>query len=458
MVLARLLTPEQIGIYSLCAAIAAMATIFRDFGVSEYIIQEKTLTQNKLRGAYALAFLMAWVMAALLFSVKNVIADYYGEQGVSDIITILSLNFLILPFASPGFAILHREMAFKTIFLIQFPSTIVHAVTGIILAHNGFSYMSLAWASLANIITQTILVIILRPKESLLFPSIREMRHVWRFGITFSASRTVETIMNNSHELIISRQFGFAQLGLFSKALGLINLFWTNVTFAVTRVAAPAFAASYHKSGQNLLADYLKALRYFTVLAWPFFGFIALESRNIIYILFGEQWVAAAPIAVVLAFTQMISSIIALAPNALIAMGKVKKRLRISLIIAPIHIGGILIASSYNIMWVASIWGVTWLTALILYNHYLSKTIGVTYSRLFETVKPSLIVAIFTVTSLNAASALVGNDPDDIFLEFAVSCVTTTLAWLAAVYAIKHPIADDVSSVFSWITKKHKSK
>ena len=44
MVLSRLLTPSDTGVYSLAAVWAGIAQVFRDLGVSQYIIQEKDLT------------------------------------------------------------------------------------------------------------------------------------------------------------------------------------------------------------------------------------------------------------------------------------------------------------------------------------------------------------------------------------------------------------------------------
>ncbi|MFY7940899.1 MAG: oligosaccharide flippase family protein, partial [Burkholderiaceae bacterium] len=67
MVLARLLTPKQVGIYSLCAALTAVAGILRDFGVSEYLIQEKNLTREKMQAAFGIALTVAWSIAALVF-------------------------------------------------------------------------------------------------------------------------------------------------------------------------------------------------------------------------------------------------------------------------------------------------------------------------------------------------------------------------------------------------------
>jgi O-antigen/teichoic acid export membrane protein len=50
LILARLLSPAQIGIFSLCAAFVAIASVVRDFGVSEYLIQERNLDTQKIRG------------------------------------------------------------------------------------------------------------------------------------------------------------------------------------------------------------------------------------------------------------------------------------------------------------------------------------------------------------------------------------------------------------------------
>ncbi len=453
MVLARLLTPEQIGIFSLSAAITAMATIFRDFGVSEYIIQEKELTDEKLKGAYALAFLMAWFMAALLFLSKNAIANYYNEQGVADVISILCITFIVLPFASPGFAILNREMAFNKIFIIQFSSTIVHALTAISLAYLGFSYLSLAWAALSNIVMQTVLITLLRPKESLMIPSLKKLPYVWRFGMMFSFSRAIEVIMNNSHELIIGKQFGFYQLGMFSRAMGLINLFWINVTSAVTRVAAPSFAASYHKSSELLFRDYEKAVSMFTVIAWPFFIFLALESKNIIYILFGEQWIEAASIVSVLVISQLISSLISLAPNVLIATGHVKKRLWINMIIAPIHILGIYLFSMFDIIWVAVVWSVTWTIAVFLYYYHLSKILNYNFKNLWNNVRISLLVSLVFASAVASGFYVLNQFFQYHIVLLSLNMIVAIVSWLLSVFLFNHPVKAEIVILLKNILK-----
>jgi len=63
MILSRLLTPAEVGVYSLGAVLVAMAQVVRDFGVGQYLIQEKVLTTEKLRAALTTSLVVAWLLA-----------------------------------------------------------------------------------------------------------------------------------------------------------------------------------------------------------------------------------------------------------------------------------------------------------------------------------------------------------------------------------------------------------
>ncbi len=447
MILARLLTPEEVGIFSLCAAFLAVATIFRDFGISEYIIQEKELTKEKLSGAYALTFLAAWLMAGALYLARPYIAEFYNEPGLQDILNILCINFLILPIASPTFALLNREMNFQCIFKIQVTATAVHAITAVTLASQGYSFMSLAWASLANIAVQTLMLIYYKPEQGRVLPNFANMGTPLKFGALFSSSRTIEVVMSNSHEFIISRQFGFTALGLFSRALGLINLFWQNITSAVTRVAAPAFASAFHNSPDDLRDLYIRMTAIFTGIAWPFFSFAAIEAERIIFVLFGSQWLEAAPIASILMVGTLIGSISNLAPNVLIAAGQVKKRFYITLLMAPVHIIGIAIASFYSLHHIAYVWIIGSLFGLALYNYHLYRTVTVNFVQVFKASKSSAITAAITTGVILASHQIIAHYDIHGFIALFIQSTLALLSWLTGIYLTRHPLNLEISKI-----------
>lgn len=445
MLLARLLTPAQVGIFSLCAAATAVAGILRDFGVSEYLIQEKELDRGKLRAAFGVAILVGWTIGLSVFLTRGLIADYFNEPGVGQILAVLSLNFMILPFASPAFALLSRDMAFRKLFVVQTVSNTVQSTAAVALAYTGHGYMSLAWAPVISILVQTMMVTYMRPRDSLMLPSLRGTGQVLNYGSMFVSSRVIETLTRNSHEFIIGKQFGFTAVGMFSRAFGLIELFYSNFTAAVLRVTTPAFAND-HRDGNELPQRYALATSMLTVIAWPFFGFVALMSRDMILVLFGSQWLAAAPIASALALSVMPNYLTALGPSLLAATGHVKRRLMMTMAYAPVHLLAISTASQWGLNAMAAAFGISSLVALAIYAHQLPRVLSCTITQLFSASIKSALVAVPCIAAqavVKLACQLYGLNS---FVSLVLVAFAALTAWILASRALRHPAYREMAS------------
>lgn len=444
MLLARLLTPAQVGIFSLCAAAAAVAGILRDFGVSEYLIQEKELDRSKLRAAFGVAILVGWSIGMSLFVSRGFIADYFNEPGVGQILAVLSLNFMILPFASPAFALLSREMAFRKLFVVQTVSNTVQSTAAVVLAYTGHGYMSLAWAPVISILIQALMLTYMRPRDSLMLPSLRGARQVLSYGSMFVSSRVIETLTRNAHEFIIGKQFGFTAVGMFSRAFGLIELFYSNFTAAVLRVTTPAFAND-HRDGNELPTRYALATSMLTVIAWPFFGYVALMSRDMILVLFGSQWLAAAPIASALALSVMPNYLTALGPSLLAATGHVKRRLMITMAYAPVHLLAILTASQWGLHAMAAAFGISSLVALAIYAHQLPRVLACTIGQLFSASIKSAFVALPCIAAQAVVKEVCQVYQVNSFVSLVLVAVTAVLVWILASRSVGHPAYQELA-------------
>lgn len=446
MVLARLLTPAQVGIFSLCASVTIVAGILRDFGVSEYLIQEKELSRAKLKAAFGIAIAVAWSIGAVVFLTRGFVANYFGEPGVEKVLAVLSLNFLILPFASPAAALLNREMAFRKMFAIQTISNAVQSLTAVGLAFNGYGYMSLAWAPVLSIAVQTMLVSYFRPRDSFMWPSLKHARGVLSYGTMFVSSRVAETLTRNAHEFMIAKQFGFTSVGLFSRAFGLIELFYSNVTSAILRVASPAFADN-HRAGVGSTEAFSRGTAIITCIAWPFFGFIALMAFEIIHLLFGPQWDAAAPIATVLALSIMPTYLYVLGPNLLAATGHVRRRLMISFFYCPVHLGAVFFASFHGLEAIAAAFGLSNLVQLGLYWWQLPKVLGTRSMALLSPSFTSGIVSLCCIAAEALTAYVCGEQHVSGFVTLLLVAATGTIAWLLSVYATKHAILVEIKQL-----------
>lgn len=443
LILARLLTPAEVGVYSVCAAFSAMAALLRDFGVSEYLIQERELTPEKLRSAMAVALVMAWTLGVLVLVLRDPAARFFGEPAVAAVLTVMALNFFILPLSSPAFAMLNRELAFRQIFFLQTVCTVVHGTTALTLAGAGFGPMALAWAPVAAVVAQTTILAVIRPRETFVMPSTVALRPVLKFGMTYMTSRTVENLAENAHEPIIAKVFGFASLGLFSRAMGMVDLFRKNVTDAFVRVATPAFAAR-HRAGQPVDKALLHATTVFTALSWPFFGFIALAAPEILRVLFGPAWAGAAPLATILALAAMPGALCEFVPQMLSTTGHVARRLRLALAGSAIHIAAVAGAAWWGLQAMAAAFVVSSLAILVLNAFHLRAAIGLPLSALPRAAASSATLALLCAAAAGAvlwatrAAALPG------LFGLLAAGATGALTWLAVAKAVRHPAVDEL--------------
>ena len=70
IVLARLLTPAEIGVYSVTMVALGFLATFRDLGASQFLVREPDLTSQKIRAAWAVQLGLALAFSALLSSTR----------------------------------------------------------------------------------------------------------------------------------------------------------------------------------------------------------------------------------------------------------------------------------------------------------------------------------------------------------------------------------------------------
>jgi O-antigen/teichoic acid export membrane protein len=450
MILSRLLTPSQVGVYSLCAAFTAVAGILRDFGVSEYLIQEKELTRERMRAAYGLAIVVAWLIAVLIFSFREELAAFYAERQVSSVLAVLAINFLILPLSSPAFALMNRELAFRQIFWLQIACNSAQSVGSIAMALAGFGVMALAWGPVINVATQTLILVVLRPRQTLLLPSLRQSRHVLRFGSMYVGSRVLETVARNSHEPLLAKSYGFEAVGLFSRAFGLIEIFNATLSAAVVRVTTPAFAAA-SRAGHDVADAFGKATGMFVSISWTFFFFVALMAEPIIRIMFGTQWVAAAPIASILAIGALPASLNTMAPQMLSATGYVSLRLRLSLVFCVLHVLCIFVAASVSLYAVAWVWFVSMSFITGLYAFVLRRIFKRPVFAIYGPAVRGAVVAASAGMCQWGAAAAIGVLGWPAVVQVLCVAATAMLAWLAAARLLSDPALPQILELLTVI-------
>jgi len=245
VIVSRLLTPKEIGVFSVAVGLTTLANMLRTFGISDYLVQEKSLTDRMIRTSFTINLILAWVLAVIIFIASWSVGAFFKDAGVGDVLRVMSGTFILVPFGLTTMALLRRDMAFGVLYKINTSATVASNLATIGLAYAGFSYMSMAWASLASMAVMVLGCALWSSGHRVRGFSLSGWRQILPFGAKMMVSDIATQIGQQSANLVVGKMLGLADAGFYSRGYGPVNMFRDKVVAAITAVAYPAFAAEH---------------------------------------------------------------------------------------------------------------------------------------------------------------------------------------------------------------------
>ncbi|WP_296951556.1 oligosaccharide flippase family protein [uncultured Massilia sp.] len=321
LMLARILTPAEIGVFSMTVVFTNFAHVFRDFGVSAYIQREQDLTPDKLRSAMGVLFFTSWLIATILLLASAAIGDWFAEPAIVPVLRVLAVGFFFIPFGSVTNALLARNFeAGKEAFPVAV-GTVCFCVSCVTLAKLGFGSLSLAYANLINIIACTLAYIPMRPKGLPWLPSFKHWRGVAHFGLGSLASSTADTVNGSIPDIVLGKLGTARQVGLLSRANSTVTIFGY-VAGATVSYGAVSYLAQLHHRGEPLAPMLARASTLLTGIGWPALALSAVLGRDIVLALYGPAWLDCVPAILPLALAGAIGMAFHYIPIALTSIGR----------------------------------------------------------------------------------------------------------------------------------------
>jgi len=445
ILIARLLTPEEIGLYSVSLALIGIAQVLRDFGIGSFLIQVKALTTAHIRTAFGFSLIIGGTLFAIIFGCAHFAGDFYNDPRIVDTIRISSLNFLIIPFSTISLAVLRRQMQFNRLVSVTLGATVIGVGATLLLSYLGFGANGLAMGAVVGNLATGAGAWLARPDRQLLLPGLSEWRTLISFGARVSATSVITTISMDINDLAVGKILGFAPVAMISRGQGLMNLFHRDLMSAIRNVAYPAFAKA-HRENQDLEAQHVFAVATITALAWPFYAFTSLYALELLHLLFGPQWDAAAPLVPWFCLAGAAAATCNLVLPMLTARGRVDLATQADLVIQPIRavvlVLGVMIfqsIESFAILFAAIF------TLSVPYIYYIkSKSQPTDFPAMIAVMKKSLLITACSLVSPILVTQYLGDDTASQSVTLMVlSAILCCATWVAAVILLKHPLSDD---------------
>lgn len=447
MVISRLLTPAETGVFAIAAVFAAFASTFRDFGVAEYLIQEKEVTDQVIRAALSVNIFVSWLMGLILFFSAPFAADFYRNNGIADVMHVQAINFILIPFGAVTLANFRRQMNYRPIFIVGVWSGLASFTTAVACAFLGFGYMSLAWSSLAGVVASVGVSVWFRPKDFPRWPGLTGIGRVLKFGKFASGIYIFGQIGRGAPEVIIGRAQDIVGVAMFSRGYGLVELFNRSILNAISSVCLPYFSQNNREYG-SAKSGYLKSIKYITVIGWPFLGFMSLMAFAAIRVIYGDQWDAAVPLAQILCMVGAIDLVHFFSKEALIATGEVKRSNTLQIWLQLTRISGLLLVVPFGLigacygLLLASIIGV------ILSQWHLNAALGLSLAAVVKSCMPSAAITFLSIGPLIGWAVLDPISESNYLVNSVVGGLSMCVIWLFLLRFFKHELWSEFIFIF----------
>lgn len=453
IVVARLLVPDEIGVFAIASSVVLVISEFRLLGAGVYVIREAELTRDKVKNALGLSFLICWCLGIALILLSSFLGEFYGNESISNIFIILSISFFFGPYISISASLLSREFQHKTIFHVRIITGVVGFITTVSLILLGASYYSMAISNLVSVIVQFCLYIWFRPKTMELLPSFGDFKPIMKVGIFHSLSSMLNRTQLTLSDIIIGRIGTVRDVAIFSRGLGFINFISDTVVSGVSPVVLP-YLSKVNKDKGSVSEAYTKAGVYLTGITWPVLLVANVVALPAIRLFFGDQWDEAAPIAAILACWAAIRS-----SNIFFSQAMLAKSMEKILFVKEVMIFcllGVSIWSFYPYGFESVGYAFVcvsiceFVICLVLLVKFLDLKIFDYFRSLFKSA--GIAIVCFLAASI-IDEILELNDYGGNSKVFTCALILP-IVWILCLYVLKHPLFEEIARIFKFRLSK----
>jgi O-antigen/teichoic acid export membrane protein len=375
LVLARLLTPAEIGVFSVAFVFAGLLRTIRELGVGAYIVQEAELTTARVRSAFGVALVMSLLTGAAVALLAPYAGEFYREPGITQVLLVSAATFVLAPVGSTTLALLRRDLRFKEIAIAETFATIVQSISAILFASLGMGYMSLAWSAVVGILASVLAALYYRPGQTPWLPGFSEWRRVLAFCRFTSGSSLIANANGAASDLVLGRMLTMESVAFFNRGQSLADLIGPILFKATNTISLPYFVKA-HQAGQSLAELNHRGTVLLAVIAVPIYAVLAILAKPLVLLLYGPAWVSTAPLLQILCLAAIIRTPVMLSSQVMTAIGDVGKLFVLDGYALIAKIGLIILTAPYGLEAVAWSFCVSSLITTVQRLHVLRRTLG----------------------------------------------------------------------------------
>jgi teichuronic acid exporter len=388
LIVVRLLTPADFGIVGMAVVLFSYLRYLSEFGITRTIVTLRDLTDDQLAQLNTLAPFLGLGGFGLSALLAKPLAAFFRTPALAPVVLVSCTALIPLGLRAVSEGLLIKDLRFQSISIFEAITSMVTAVSILVLVLFGLGYWALVVGNLLGITVRTLLIVRARP-HMYAIPRLSSLRRPLLFGRHVLVSMVALNSYQRLDNVIAGRVLGRSALGFYAMAWNLANVPLEKVTSLVTSVI-PGYLAAV-QSDQPALRRYVRTLTEALALAtFPATIGLGLVARELIPLALSHKWDGVVLPLQVLSIYAAFRSIVALLSKVLTAVGNARYVMWNDLIALVILPAAFYIGSRWGTGGIAWGWVVAYpFVAIPLYRKTF-QAIGMKTGEYVRAVRPAL--------------------------------------------------------------------
>lgn len=321
IILARLLTPAQFGVFGIASIILSLLEILTETGINVFLIQEKGSVDRFVNSAWMISIFRGIVICLGIIIATPFISGFFNINDLQRFLFLISLVPLIRGFINPSIVKFQKELEFRKEFSLRLSIYLFDSSISILLALATKDAISFVWGLIAGTILEVVLSFILfTPKPSIKF-EFNILKLIVNRGKWVTAFGIFNYIAQEGDSIVVGKILGASSTGIYQMGYRLSTLPISEISDVVNRVVFPVYS-KMSEERERLLRAFKRTLAVTSIPVVILSTIIFFLPRSFFEILLGPQWGEISTILKILVIYGMLRAISGVSSSLFLAIKK----------------------------------------------------------------------------------------------------------------------------------------
>jgi len=289
VVIARLLAPDDIGLFALASLALMSVETFTMTGFNAALIHREGDIERDLSITFTVHVIRGIFRAGLVLLISPLVAGFFREPQVEQLVQVIAFSSLVHGFSNTGVTHFRKSLEFHKDSALLFSRLCADLLVSVSAAIYLRSAWALVYGFVAGHAAQVIMSYVLHPFRPRFILDFKAVKSLFRYGMWMNLTAVMIFFSANGATMVIGRILDTNRLGLYHLAYWISMAALVGVAQVSGDVAFAAFSKIQHDA-VRMRSAFVRVSGFMLVIALPTTVALFISGDVLVRFLLGEKW------------------------------------------------------------------------------------------------------------------------------------------------------------------------